>query len=1100
MSGVAPAASPPASTDPPRAGKKARPSPPTTTTATTTATAATATTMAPPTTTTTTAAPPAAAAAPPEEMQIEEDLHSRQLAVYGRESMRRMAGATVLISGLGGLGVEVAKNVILAGVKAVTLHDTADATVADLGTQFYLAEADVGSNRAVACRARLAELNPAVAVRAVPAGTPLGPALVAGHDVVVLTGAPTADAVALDAAAVAAGAAFIRADARGVFGSVFCDFGPAFVVADTDGEAPATGIVAGITPVPEKGVTLVTCVEDERLEFQDGQLVSFSDLVGCEELAAAGPVRIAACKPTSFEAAIDASSFSPYVRGGAVTQVKEPKTLAFRRLDAALADPGEFLISDFAKLDRPPVLHLGFQALDAFAVETGRLPRPWDAEDAARLVSTAAGLNEGAPAPARLDLAADGPAARLLATLAHTAAGELAPMTAALGGIVGQEVVKAASGKFTPISQFFYFDATEALPDAPPADVAPTGSRHDAQVAVFGAAFQARLAATRVFLVGAGALGCEFLKNFALMGVACQGGDGGPPAPGAGELTVTDDDTIERSNLSRQFLFRDSDIGAAKAAAAAAAAVSINPAFNVRPLQNRVSPDTEAVFDDAFWSATHLVVNALDNVTARLYVDARCVYFNKPLLESGTLGAKCNTQAVIPGLTENYGASRDPPEKSAPMCTLHSFPHNIDHCLTWARSEFEGAMDKGPAEAGAYLADRAAWAAGVRAAADGAAREQAARVAAALGSEAVADWAGAVAWARRTFQAAFHDRVAQLAHTFPEDATTSTGARFWSPPKRFPRPLDFDQADPAQASLIQAAAILKARVYGVEVPAAALDPNPAGAAAVAAQAAAVPVPAFVPKEGLKIETDPKAEGGGGGGGGGGDGEDLDALLARLDAAAAALPPTFSLAPQPFEKDDDTNFHMAYVAGCANMRARCYAIPEVDRLAAKLIAGKIVPAIATATALATGLVGLEVYKVLAAPAKPVEAYRNTFANLALPLFAAAEPLAPKAVSHGGLTWTLWDRWTIGGDPTLEAVLAWFAAKGLDAYSLSCGPSLLYNSLFPRHKDRLGRKMRDLAVEVAKLDLPDGGRRKFDVVVACEDEEGEDLDVPLVTIEF
>eukprot|EP00959_Pyramimonas_sp_CCMP1952_P029863 626688-Pyramimonas_sp.AAC.1 len=69
------------------------------------------------------------------------------------------------------------------------------------------------------------------------------------------------------------------------------------------------------------------------------------------------------------------------------------------------------------------------------------------------------------------------------------------------------------------------------------------------------------------------------------------------------------------------------------------------------------------VFDDAFWGNLDVVVNALDNVNARLYVDSRCVYFRKPLLESGTLGTKCNTQMVIPGLTENYGASRDPPEK-----------------------------------------------------------------------------------------------------------------------------------------------------------------------------------------------------------------------------------------------------------------------------------------------------------------------------------------------------------------------------------------------------------------------------------------------------
>ena len=50
-----------------------------------------------------------------------------------------------------------------------------------------------------------------------------------------------------------------------------------------------------------------------------------------------------------------------------------------------------------------------------------------------------------------------------------------------------------------------------------------------------------------------------------------------------------------------------------------------------------------------------MIVNALDNVNARLYVDGRCVYFQKPLLESGTLGTKCNTQMVIPNLTENYG-------------------------------------------------------------------------------------------------------------------------------------------------------------------------------------------------------------------------------------------------------------------------------------------------------------------------------------------------------------------------------------------------------------------------------------------------------------
>ncbi len=73
-------------------------------------------------------------------------------------------------------------------------------------------------------------------------------------------------------------------------------------------------------------------------------------------------------KTRIIELDIDSTGFSPYVRGGIATQVKESKDVAFKSLRDALADPGEFLMSDFSKFDRPPLLHLGFQALDAFAV------------------------------------------------------------------------------------------------------------------------------------------------------------------------------------------------------------------------------------------------------------------------------------------------------------------------------------------------------------------------------------------------------------------------------------------------------------------------------------------------------------------------------------------------------------------------------------------------------------------------------------------------------------------------------------------------------------------------------------------------------------
>lgn len=68
----------------------------------------------------------------------------------------------------------------------------------------------------------------------------------------------------------------------------------------------------------------------------------------------------------------------------------------------------------------------------------------------------------------------------------------------------------------------------------------------------------------------------------------------------------------------------------------------MNPALKARALMTRVGPDTEEVFNDAFWESLDFVVNAVDNIKARQYVDQRCVWYEKPLLESGTLGTKAN--------------------------------------------------------------------------------------------------------------------------------------------------------------------------------------------------------------------------------------------------------------------------------------------------------------------------------------------------------------------------------------------------------------------------------------------------------------------------
>ncbi len=100
-------------------------------------------------------------------------------------------------------------------------------------------------------------------------------------------------------------------------------------------------------------------------------------------------------------------------------------------------------------------------------------------------------------------------------------------------------------------------------------------------------------------------------------------------------------------------------------------------------------PETEDVFTEDFWSKLTVVITALDNVEARKYVDEKCVFHSRPLLDSGTMGAKGSVQVVLPRMTQSYSDSDDPPPTSIPMCTERYFITKAEHALFWATLRFE---------------------------------------------------------------------------------------------------------------------------------------------------------------------------------------------------------------------------------------------------------------------------------------------------------------------------------------------------------------------------------------------------------------------------
>lgn len=285
---------------------------------------------------------------------VDEELYSRQLYVFGHEAQRKLATASVLIIGLNGLGAEAAKNIILAGVRSVTLVDDTPTKFEDLSAQFYLDESSIGQPRAHVSVSKLAELNPYVQV-SVLSGE-LSEQVLKTFTVVVLIGQSLDFQISTADFCHANNIAVVVGDVRGVFGCVFCDFGESFIVHDNNGEPAASSMVAAIS---QDSPALVTVLEETRHNLETGDVVVISELEGMEGLNDQ-EFNVTVKDSYSFEINADTRSFNEYRRGGYVNQVKQPTVVSFKRMSESIEQPGSFA-GDFMKDDRCAPLHVAFR-------------------------------------------------------------------------------------------------------------------------------------------------------------------------------------------------------------------------------------------------------------------------------------------------------------------------------------------------------------------------------------------------------------------------------------------------------------------------------------------------------------------------------------------------------------------------------------------------------------------------------------------------------------------------------------------------------------------------------------------------------------------
>ena len=564
---------------------------------------------------------------------------------------------------------------------------------------------------------------------------------------------------------------------------------------------------------------------------------------------------------------------------------------------------------------------------------------------------------------------------------------ELVPVNSIMGSLVASEAIKLVTNKYQPISQWF------------------TWSDPDLDIEI------SKLSNTEFFIVGSGAIGCELLKNLAFLDIK--------------HIVITDPDTIEKSNLSRQFLFRPSDVGKLKSEVAANSIRKMKPSIKITNYSEKVGDTIN--FTNKILSNPQLtgVFNALDNISARKFMDSQCFNYNLPLFESGTTGIKGNTQPVIPFITETYSNSNDPEnEKSFPICTIKNFPNEIHHTIHWAMDNFEF-FNRAPININKWLENKKLMNfdnsyEGTQANND---------IYLFTTKYNVSCWQDCVKWAIDMFYENYRNQIYQLLNNFPPDLLTEDGNPFWSAGKKCPVPLELDYTNQTHLDFIESTTIILSNCVGLNSQIIINE--------LIDIIKSYKVDDFSVNEKLVIAAN--------------DSELEKEKTNSIELYNLKVDTNVNMAiSQVLDKDDDSNYHIKWITSASNLRAANYSINQANFYTTKGIAGRIIPAVSTTTSIVAGLIVIEMIKYLTKPG--INKYKSTFINLALNTFVSAEPIEAPLIKVGDQTFNSWYKFIHTEDCTLKNFIKKYNALfNINISMISYENSILYVDFIGSYDD-------------------------------------------------
>jgi len=957
--------------------------------------------------------------------EIDTNLYSRQIGTIGMDTMKKLVQLKILIVGMRGLGIEIAKNIILAGPNKVSLLDSEISTMNDLGSNFFLSEEDVKNKkrRDEACFPKLSKLNPNVKIDILKGDNILKNII--NYNLIVITEIMNKEKLFLiNEECRKNKIGFIYAASIGINGFCFVDFGE-HIILDKNGEECKTFIIKRIS---KAGEIFIDRTNDRNNNIHKGSHLIFREVGGLDELNDGKPKIVTKTTPLSFFIS-DSLKYENYTNGGICEEVKEKIVKNFSSLKERFYIPytdNKPLPSDFSKMGINELIHCGIIALhEYYEKNNNTLPELNNDIMSNKILQISKEIFKNAKN--NKEKWVDNIKSwndKIILNIAKWSKSQISPICSFLGGIVAQEIIKF-TGKYTPINQWFWCEFSEIIENlADNVDRNLSNSRYDDQIAIFGHDMQKKLSELNLFMIGAGALGCEFLKNFSLMGIATSKNN---------RVIVTDNDNIEISNLSRQFLFRKADVGKSKSKIACREVKKMNPNFNCEDRQSRIGPENENIFDNNFWEEQNCIFNAVDNIEARKYIDRQCTFYEKPLIESGTLGTKANIQTIIPHITCCYNdikKSDDNSTNAIPMCTLHNFPSLIEHCIEWGREIFNTNFNDNIIQLKNWAENKENFYEKLKNEDPFTQLEVLLNIKNLLLLIKNNNFDKCLELAVHKYTEYFEYKIKQLIFEYPEDYSNKDGSKFWSGSKRFPHPIKCDTSDDLCFMFIKNYSIILARILGIEI---INDDN-----YIKSKTQNIKVPEFKVKIKDKKEENnneiydinP---------------DDIDELLENLLEDSENKEITMikeeinqiktdnkKINIEKFEKDNDSNGHIDFIFACSSIRAKNYNIKLIDREKLKMIAGKIIPAMSTTTAAITGISCLQLYTLL--QTNKIEFFRNCYLNLSINRLVLTLP--SKEIKHKDeeyneeisgpikaipLNWTVWDKIIINDSKTPKELI-------------------------------------------------------------------------------